>query len=87
MISSKKADEIVLMNSDSTLMVSAILKCIIYPIKMGSVPMKARVKPLKILWSRESRLKIFFLGNKTFKVMIMGIKVREYANTWAAVLL
>lgn len=87
MISSKKADEIVLMNIDSKLIVCAILKCIMYPIKMGKVPIKARVKPLKILLSNEIRLKIFFWGNKTLRVMIIGIKVTEYANTWARALL
>jgi hypothetical protein len=48
-----------------------------YPISIGKVPIKAKEKPLIIDWSKENRFRIFFLGNRIFRVMIMGINVIE----------
>ncbi|MEG0925801.1 hypothetical protein [Chryseobacterium sp.] len=74
-ISSKKAEEIVLMNKDSIFIERVILKCIQYPMSMGNVPKKAKVNPLITDLSNENRLRIFFLENKIFNVIPNGIKL------------
>ena len=74
-ISSKNAEEIVLINKDSVFIVLFILKCMQYPISMGNVPIKANAKPLMMDLSKENKLRIFILGNKTFNVITNGIKV------------